>query len=482
MPFLLLFFVQLAHHQLWLDELNAWGIAAASPTVGRLFHYIHYEAHPALWYLLLWPFTRFTLAPVAMKWVEAAIGTMIYLFLAFKSPFSRTEKILLYLSYFISFEYTVLSRMYGLLLLLTLIYAHRRATRPAQVVTNALLLAVMANTDMMGILLSAALACEYLINRLAVEPIERSVQKSRIAFAGLLYAAAVACAVLMLKPAKDISRFNPDKIFSYALSIPHLLLAAVSYVVLPWFPISPGFPHHFWEHAVRVLGVYGALLPCILLMFYFLFRRDRSSRLVLGFTILNAVLFAHLIYLGFMRHYGLVFLGFLVALWLQRARRPSVPALSYVFLGLSALGGLQAAYAQWNHPFSNNGNAAAYIRAHHLENIPLVGAYEVSVAGVAEELEKPAYFLDCSCSDTFLQYDNRRDGFRWDEVPQRLDRAFTDLRRDRLLFVTSQPLSPAELQQLRARSISLSLLASYHGAEAPYDPAVLYLADRAASH
>jgi hypothetical protein len=41
LPFLLLYWTDLAHHTLFFDELNAWAIAAASPTLPALFHLIH---------------------------------------------------------------------------------------------------------------------------------------------------------------------------------------------------------------------------------------------------------------------------------------------------------------------------------------------------------------------------------------------------------------------------------------------------------
>ncbi len=180
LPFLIFFLVQLFHHQLWQDEINAWGIAVASPTLRQLFTYLHFEAHPSIWYLLLWPVARFTANPLGMKAVQAGIGVAIYLWIALKSPFSRWEKLLLYCSYFVSFEYTVLSRMYGVLLLLALIYAYRRATRPGSILAFALLLGLMINTDIMGLLLSFALIAEYLVYLASHPEQARAIPKPRI--------------------------------------------------------------------------------------------------------------------------------------------------------------------------------------------------------------------------------------------------------------------------------------------------------------
>jgi hypothetical protein len=136
-PFILFFFVQLAHHQMWRDETNAWALAAESRTLGDLTYFARNEAHPFLWYVLLWIVSRATASLIALKFVAAVVGTSNYLVLGLFSPFSRLEKLLLYCSYYISFEYEVLARMYGVMLLLVLLYLRSRTSRPLNVPLNA---------------------------------------------------------------------------------------------------------------------------------------------------------------------------------------------------------------------------------------------------------------------------------------------------------------------------------------------------------
>jgi hypothetical protein len=136
-PFILFFFVQLAHHQMWRDETNAWALAAESRTLGDLTYFARNEAHPFLWYVLLWIVSRATASLIALKFVAAVVGTSNYLVLGLFSPFSRLEKLLLYCSYYIPFEYEVLARMYGVMLLLVLLYLRSRTSRPLNVPLNA---------------------------------------------------------------------------------------------------------------------------------------------------------------------------------------------------------------------------------------------------------------------------------------------------------------------------------------------------------
>jgi hypothetical protein len=477
-PFLVFFYIQIAHHQLWQDELNAWGIAVASPTLGRLFHLIRYEAHPSLWYLLLWVPSRFTANPVAMKLVELPIGTSIYLFLALKSPFSRTEKALLFLSYFISFEYTVLSRMYGLLLLLALMYAYLRATRPERMLSVAAVLALMSNTDMMGILLSSAFALEYLVFQCREHRAWRE-RRGRLGAAVLIYLAGTAIGVLTLRPAKDITSYNVGRIFGSATSPMHLAHAVLNVIVLPWLPISLQYPRLFWEPlADPHTLLYPIAFPFVLALLYATFRRNHSSLLILGLALFNLILFEHLVYFGFIRHHGMAFVGFLVALWIQRCSASRIPVGGYILLILSAVAGVLAAIGQWTHPFSNAGNIAKDIRAHHLDTQPLIGTYGFSAAAVAEMMEKPIYILDCNCIDTFEQYDNRRDDYDLIQVPDRMEQAMRRMKATKAAFVSTWPLPERQIQQLQSRGIRLSELGVFSGAEAPFDPTALYEVDR----
>jgi hypothetical protein len=258
-PFILLFLAQLAHHEMWRDELNAFGIAVASPTLPSLFWHLHYEGHPWLWYLLLWVVTKFTTSVVGVKILQAVIGTSIYLLIGLGSPFSRFEKILLFLCYFISFEYTVVSRMYGVVLLLLLIYIRQRVLHPDRLLGGAVLLGLMASTDMMGILLSGALAVEYVFSLWTAEDELSTATRRRLVFASGIYLGLTALSIWSLIPAPDVSWRTTEHPFAYAGSFRHLLQVMVRSIVMPYFPeLQPG---SFWD-AVHTPGT----APCCFLL------------------------------------------------------------------------------------------------------------------------------------------------------------------------------------------------------------------------
>src|ERR1700761_655819 len=203
LPFLILLYVQLAHHVMWRDELNALAITWASPTISSLFWHIHREGHPWLWYMILWIPSRFTQSVLVLKAVAAIVGTAIILWVALRSPFRGWEKALILAGYFFAFEYTVVVRMYGVMLLFLVVYLWRRTQHPDRPIGNAVLLGLIASVDTIGIILSIALLLEYIAAiYLSGKPL---FTRRTGAVAALVYAAIAGFAVWSAKPAKDIS-------------------------------------------------------------------------------------------------------------------------------------------------------------------------------------------------------------------------------------------------------------------------------------
>ena len=254
---------------MWRDELNAFGMAAGSRTLPQLLHYVHYEGHPWLWYVLLWLVSRVTVFPVAMKVLQAFIGTGIYLLIGVRSPFSRPQKLLLFLSYFVAFEYTVISRMYGLMLLLALLYLRRRAAKPGGVLGNAVLLGLLASSDVMGLILSAGLVLEFVCS-----PAGRTLWKGndklpqragrRRMFAGAaIYGSLLLLSAASLVPAKDISTRTTGKMFAEATQRFRIAEAVVDYTVMPFFPTLTGHRGCTGERCWSRTGSFCLFLWCV---------------------------------------------------------------------------------------------------------------------------------------------------------------------------------------------------------------------------
>jgi hypothetical protein len=187
--------IRLFRHAMWRDELQAFMVAAASNTPLDLFAKLKYEGHPGLWHLLLWVVTRFTTDPVAMQVLHLVIALGVWVLVWRLSPFRPVGKLLLLLSYYLFWEYFVVSRGYALGALLGFGFIALQARRPEQRFWPWVLLGLLANTTAFGTIWSFALGLFYAL---------RNRQEWRLMLPGAaVYAALAAVAIVTMLPAPD---------------------------------------------------------------------------------------------------------------------------------------------------------------------------------------------------------------------------------------------------------------------------------------
>lgn len=470
---------------MWRDELNALAITWASPTISSLFWHIHREGHPWLWYGILWIPSRFTQSVLVLKFVQGIVSTAIILFVALRSPFRTWEKALVLAGYFFVFEYTVMSRMYGVMLLGFVLYLWRRTTRPDEPVLSAFFLGLIASSDTLGIVLSFALLLEYAYTAFLRRHTSPLFSRKMAISAAAVYGVITLFAVWSARPAPDVSWRTTGRPFKDAKSMSHLYNAFLNYAILPFFPVKSPRSHFFWDPELpRSALAYTVPMLIILGMVYFSFRGRKNLLLLIGLTLLAGTAFRHLIYPGYERHFGIVFLAFLAAAWIVRAEEPSalLPIPVYILLAISALASVWATVGSWKRPFSYDKTAAEWIVANHLDNMPLVGEEDTSVIGVAEYMHRPIYQIECNCVDTYMLFSSRRDNFTKADAPQRILRAAHFYHDQPLLFVRVYPMKQDEEQALKNEGFQIQPLASFKEAEEVAENFYLYrltLADAA---
>ena len=140
-------------------------------------------------------------------------------------------------------------------------------------------------------------------------------------------------------------------------------------------------------------------------------------------TFVGSIAIGQLIYSGEIRHWGINFVAFVAALWIERRWNPVSSLAALALLGISAVAGVAISVQQSQLTFSEAGPTARWIRDNGLANDALVMTPDTMAAPVAVYLGKPAYYLDCSCIDSFMFYHNRRDPFHESQIPARLARA-----------------------------------------------------------
>ena len=103
------------HHEPWFDEAQAWLLVRDLSLWDLLAHYLRYEGHPALWYLVLWlpvhlgmPYQWLPLIPVTI----AVFTTWLVLRYA---PFPPFITWMIPFGYFFVYQYAIIARNYVLI-------------------------------------------------------------------------------------------------------------------------------------------------------------------------------------------------------------------------------------------------------------------------------------------------------------------------------------------------------------------------------
>jgi hypothetical protein len=457
--FAIVLVVQISHHEMWRDEIHSWGLVLASPSLQDLFGNLRFTGHPGLWYLLLWLSSWLTDSPFAVQIVHAAIGVLLIAAISLLSPFSRLEKLLLLSSYFVLFEYTVVSRNYGIGFLIALTYAHLRATRPDHVLLNGVLLGLLANTNLFALILSGALAVEYVATMLWRGGGTGGRPVRKLLAASFIYLGFVTLAVATMWPSPEISWRTTGSPLKHVFDLDRFLVVVAGTVE----SLIPLHPQNYWDATAEGMlhRASAAALPALALLFFQIFRGKPILLLVPGLTAAGSIVVGQLIYANAMRHWGVNFIAFVTALWIARAGGAERSSFATALLVVSAAAGIVVSAQQLPRAFSEGRATAEWIGDKGLADAALVGTPDTLAAVVAQYLGKPIHFLDCSCTDTFVRYHRRRDAFAESQIPDRLARALWEVEDRTVLFLVSDPLTGAELAALASRGIAAAKLAAF---------------------
>lgn len=379
----------LYHHEMWRDELQAWNIVLDSVSIPDLFYKIRYEGHPVLWFLVLWPFSRFSHSPHTIQIVHFLLSALVAFLVIYKSPLRFYQKIAMLFSYFIFFEYGLISRNYliGIAILLGIAVLWKNYRKHVWQICALVFLLFQSNAFMALIAASVLLMLlfELYQNRILFKP-ENLVAVAFAVAGGLLF-------LITIVPPADNS-YAP--IWNLHLW-PGLALTTIGKVTSGLFPV-PEFKTAFWGTRMIENQIVNALIAIpVLAAIFWSFRKNVPVLLFLVTSFGLMLLFLYLKPVGTYRHYGHFSMALLFAYWIAVYKsEPSQWAgniFNLVFLIQLPIG-LFAAYTDWKNPFSNAIHAADYIKTEMPENVQIAGAFNYLSTPVAGYLQKEIHFLN----------------------------------------------------------------------------------------
>lgn len=288
------------NHEYWRDEVRAWSLARSAASPLELLGLVRYEGHPVLWYLLLFAGTKIADAPLILPVISTLVALAAVAMFVWRSPFALWVKALFIFGALPFYEYAVVARNYGvsmLLLFVAAVWYRERFTRPVRL---AVILALLANTNVHSALLTGVLSALWFWELIRSPDSPMRERWRAFLASGIIVGLGMAlCAALIWPPSDSV-------LVSRGLAGPHLLSAALSVTLHPgkvFGELMPAFVPS-WLTSVLLLSAIAGLA-----------RQPRLALTAFVAMVALGTLFV-VVYPGAFRHQGLLLIFLVVLYWL----------------------------------------------------------------------------------------------------------------------------------------------------------------------
>ena len=280
-------------HEPWFDEAQAWQIAKCANLSDILFEIPHYEGHPPLWHLILAiPAKAGVPFEIGLKTIGLIISLASVYLILFKMPYPKWMRCLLPFSFFVFYQYGIIVRPYGLMLLILLMMALKFPERNTHPWKFIFLMILLCLTSAYGMVLAAGIAvCMVweLIREKGMKGFIRGLfRDSRTQALCVLLAAAVIIVVQILpRPDTWVTSANATNSFPLCLLCALLTFPAeCTLTTSSWFSVDASLLQHVSISALELVAmcVIGVLIWALLICV--------SSKKLLKYLLIPYILFA----------------------------------------------------------------------------------------------------------------------------------------------------------------------------------------------
>lgn len=413
--FLVVGLLRATRHEMWRDEMNAWLTVRDSASLAELIGNLAYGGHPALWYLCLKALHVIFGSPWSMQVFAVGVAATAVFVMARWSPFSAAEKVLLATGYFVCYEYAIVARNYGLGMLLGFAICAIWPARRERWFALCLLLALLAQTSALGLVLTVALLTVLTFDA----PPERRIGPWWLGTAAVLVSIVLSVATIL--PPAD-SGFATQWYVRHDAARWSRIAQAFrdAFTPLPPIGLSSWGRNLANEPSWRTAATLFALLTTGITGAAFARHKQALWLLLLGMSGTAALLYLKLD--GSIRHHGYLFLVFAMAHWLHRNCESPRASGEYRIVVSSAarmafsavllvhvMGGLSISISDWRHPFSMARTTASYLETQQLAAEPVVAYLDAAAAGVLGYGGiRSAFYLQGEREGSFIIWDSAR--------------------------------------------------------------------------
>ena len=318
-------------HEPWFDEMQAWAVSK-NTIYNILFFAPHFEGHPPIWHLILKLFSSLNInAEVGIR-----IPNLLFMFLSiyillFKSPFHKIYKILLIFTYFIFYQYTILSRPYSLFcfaLFLSAVLYKNRNLAPFKYIFSLILLCL---SSFYGMILASGLVIVWFIEIIKNYKINRekftNIFKDNRFFAFIIFFIVNLILTIIIFPDKNVELPNSQISINYILKFLYALFGltadATVYNFYDYFTdhifyldltnVFKNYSYALLDNLISCFrnGIYiGAVINIILILYFIKIKKFLTF--IIPYSMF--IIFSGFIYIS-PHHIGLLFLFFIFVVW-----------------------------------------------------------------------------------------------------------------------------------------------------------------------
>lgn len=392
LAYLTMLVVLTVFHEPWYDEAQAWMIAKNATWKELFFSIPHYEGHPPLWHLILRPFALLGLPyEPCIKGVSMVIAGVSVWLLLYRSPFPKPLKLALPFTYFLLYQYAVISRPYCLLLLAFFLAAcawPRKNERPWPFV-GALLLLCAASSY--GIVLAGGIAIAWLLElhqkKEAFTAYVRRIAHGRVFVPLLVLLVFALLLIALIFPAADANGVNMDDTSrGFLFRFVYMLFVAP---IDALFYDSMDYGALVWQDISMTVFVPGLLIGAVIMgMLVWFAARCKKTPLFVIPHVLYALFCAKVYF--WIHHLGIWFLFLLFFLWcclsdgkkldelLPRSEKTVIPfyLVTIFSVSVSILWSCAAGYADITHTYGHGRALHAFLEENGLTNYSMLVAWE----------------------------------------------------------------------------------------------------------
>lgn len=303
-PILFCFFT--CFHEPWFDEAQAWQIAKHASYQDILFYLPHLEGHPPFWHLLLSLFAKNNFPyEITIKTISFIFSYIAVILIVLKAPFLRIIRILLPYSYFLFYQFGIISRPYCFIMLAFILLAinyNKKNEKPLCYIFGLTLLGIV---HPFTLIISGMLTFVWFI-----ECIKNKMFFKRSNFLSFLVLAIFYIVVILfIFPSKEAFAMN----FSYISSFWERLACTI--FVLPSEAFISSLYGSIFSKIHFSNFIFGLFISCFIYFFIYFYAKENKIHF-LTFLIPYIVFSVFATKYLYIQHVGIIFCFVLFIFWI----------------------------------------------------------------------------------------------------------------------------------------------------------------------